>query len=87
MPVEDPKVNPTCPLAKATCPSCGEVFPGEARIQGKHIAAYAEALAATDPELYERRFSRYLAAGVKPDELPHHFEEGKANILNAFKEE
>jgi enoyl-CoA hydratase/carnithine racemase len=63
-----------------------EVVPSEERIRGEHIARYAEMLATQNPELYERRFSVYLKMGLDPRELPKHFEEVKARILEDYKD-
>ena len=68
-------------------PCSPEMFPDEDRIRGVHIARYAEALAAQDPLAYERAFSQYLARGLRPEELPQHFDEVKARILAAFGED
>ncbi len=64
---------------------CDEsVLPGEGRIRGEHIANYAKLLAESNPEKYRRQFSHYLKRGLKPEDLPSHFEEVKAKILSAF---
>ena len=63
---------------------CGEeVIPGEERIRGEHIANYARELS-SDPELYNRRFSKYLERGLNPEGLPAHFEEVKGRILKEY---
>ncbi len=61
------------------------VFPPEDRIRGEHVANLASALKEEDPEEYERRFSGYLQRGLKPEELPEHFEEVKAKIQEEFE--
>ncbi|RLI08849.1 50S ribosomal protein L18 [Candidatus Bathyarchaeota archaeon] len=63
-----------------------EMFPDEDRIRGLHIAEYAKMLAEQDPQAYERFFSGYLERGLRPEDLPQHFEEVKARILAAFGE-
>ncbi|MCK4243274.1 50S ribosomal protein L18 [Candidatus Bathyarchaeota archaeon] len=60
-------------------------LPSEERIRGEHISDYAEKLGETDPETYKKRFSRYLAVGLKPSELSKHFIETKEKIAKAFK--
>ncbi len=67
-------------------PHSEEVLPGEERIRGEHIAKWGEMLAEQDPERFEKMFSRYLAAGLKPQDLPSHFEEVKTRILEDYKE-
>jgi large subunit ribosomal protein L18 len=57
-----------------------EVLPPEDRIRGEHIANLARQIREEDPEEYERRFSKYLERGLRPEELPEHFEEVKAKI-------
>lgn len=61
-----------------------EILPSEDRIKGEHIANYAKLLLEVDKEEYNRRFSSYLEAGLRPEELPKHFEEIKAKILESF---
>jgi large subunit ribosomal protein L18 len=56
-----------------------EVLPEDSRINGEHIAAYARMLS-TEPSKYQRTFSAYLRAKMKPEELPAHFNEVKARI-------
>ncbi|MEM3401904.1 MAG: 50S ribosomal protein L18 [Candidatus Hadarchaeales archaeon] len=64
--------------------NCSEdVFPDEGRIRGEHIAAFARHLKETSPELYRKRFSGYLAAGLPPEELPDHFNSVRQKILGA----
>ncbi len=63
-----------------------DVAPSEDRIRGEHIAKYAEMLSAENPELYEKRFSMYLKAGLDPKELPKHFEEVRRRILDDYKD-
>ena len=56
-------------------PHSEEALPSEDRIRGEHIASYAKMLKENAPEKYERQFSGYLKRGLKPEELPSHFEE------------
>lgn len=67
-------------------PHSEEVLPSDERIRGEHIAAYASKLASEDPALYERLFSRYLKAGLNPENLPEHFKEVRNRILEDYKE-
>ena len=60
------------------------MFPPEDRIRGEHIASYAKALEANEPEVYLRRFSGYLKRGLDPKVLPEHFEKIKNLILARF---
>ncbi len=54
-------------------PHSEEILPDEARIRGEHIASYYE----QNPEM----FSEYEKRGLKPSELPEHFEEVKSKIM------
>ncbi len=56
-------------------PVSEEVLPTEDRIRGEHIAEWAKTLAETDPEKFQRQFSRLLAQGFDPRDYPSHFEE------------
>lgn len=53
------------------------VLPAEERINGEHIAQYAQTL--DEAELKEK-FSQYLERGLTPTDLPHHFETIKKKI-------
>lgn len=57
-----------------------EILPGEDRIRCEHIAEWARRLAEENPEFYKRQFSKYLERGLRPEELPSHFEEVLAKI-------
>ncbi|MEM2926103.1 MAG: 50S ribosomal protein L18 [Candidatus Bathyarchaeia archaeon] len=61
-----------------------DVFPDEERIRGIHIARYADSLQKMNPELYKKTFSAYLAGGIRPEELPQHFEATKTEIDKSF---
>jgi large subunit ribosomal protein L18 len=60
-----------------------EVLPADERIRGEHIANYARTLA-DNQEAYQKRFSQYFKRGLKPEQLPEHFEQVKARIQEAF---
>ncbi len=61
-----------------------EVLPDEERLKGEHIAKYALLLKEKDPQRYEKQFSRYIVRGLKPEDLPQHFEETKKIIIKEF---
>jgi len=64
---------------------CGEEkLPDEKRVEGEHIAKYAESLA-SNPEGYQSKFSKYLEQKLPPESLPKHFAEVKSNMVAAFK--
>ena len=64
-----------------------EVFPSEDRIRGEHIARYASMILETrGEEVYQRMFSEYLRNGLRPENLPTHFDEVNKRIDEAFKD-
>lgn len=65
-------------------PHSEEKLPDEKRIEGEHIAQYAESLA-SNPEEYQSKFSKYLEQKLPPEDLPKHFAKVKTEILAAFK--
>lgn len=56
-----------------------EILPSDDRVHGKHIEAYAKALAA-DKAAYQRQFATYLKEGVNPSDLSKHIQEMKLKI-------
>lgn len=56
-----------------------DVLPSEERVNGTHIAKYAETLKA-DQEKYNKQFSAYLKQGVQPENLTNLFAEVKKKI-------
>lgn len=65
-------------------PYSKEKLPDEKRMEGEHIAEYAESLA-SNPEEYQSKFSKSLEQKLPPENLPKHFAQVKANITAAFK--
>ncbi len=65
-------------------PYSEEKIPDEKRISGEHIAEYAKILA-SNTEIYQSRFSKYLEQKLPPENLPKHFAEIKNKILATFK--
>jgi large subunit ribosomal protein L18 len=57
------------------------VLPDKSRISGKHVSDYAENL--SDEDL-KKKFSKYLERGLKPTDLPKHFDEIKDKIDREF---
>lgn len=56
------------------------IFPEDDRINGGHIAAYAESL---ESEEVAKKFSKYFERGLDPKDLPANFEETIKNIDEA----
>jgi len=65
-------------------PHSEEKLPDEKRIQGEHIAQYAESLA-SNPEEYKSKFSKYIEQKIPPQDLPKHFAKTKAEVISGFK--
>ncbi|UCE43887.1 MAG: 50S ribosomal protein L18 [Candidatus Bathyarchaeota archaeon] len=61
------------------------VLPDESRTSGQHIADYANQLS-SDPDIYQKRFSKYMSRKFKPEKLPEHFSSTKESIISSFKE-
>ena len=65
-------------------PYSEEKLPDEKRIEGEHIAQYAQSLA-SNPEGYQMKFSFYLKQKLPPETLPKHFTKVKTDIVAAFR--
>ncbi len=62
-------------------PCDSDIIPPPERLSGGDIAAYAKG---ADPEVYEKVFSVYLRHGMRPENLPEHFEETKKRIQEGW---
>jgi large subunit ribosomal protein L18 len=60
-------------------PYSEEKTPDEGRIEGKHIAEYAEILT-SNPEEYQIRFPEYLKLKLPPEKFPNYFAKVKKDI-------
>ncbi|MBI2657864.1 50S ribosomal protein L18 [Candidatus Woesearchaeota archaeon] len=56
-----------------------EVLPPKERIEGEHIAKYAQQLK-NDKQKYDAQFSDYIKKGVSPENIAKHFNEIKGKI-------
>ena len=65
-------------------PHSEDILPDESRISGKHIADYGSHLA-SDPEVYQQKFSKALKRGLQPEELSEHFSAVKDKIKSSFE--
>ena len=65
-------------------PHSEDILPDESRISGKHIADYGRHLA-SDPEVYQQKFSKSLSRGSRPEELSEHFSAVKDKIKSSFE--
>lgn len=69
--------------AGVTIPHEENVVPSEERVQGQHIAQYAESLK-SDDEAYQNQFSKYLENNFSPEDLPEHFNQVKQAIITKY---
>ena len=60
-------------------------LPDESRINGQHIVDYAKQLS-SDPDTYQRMFSKYLSRKLRPEQLSEHFSSIKEGIVSSFEE-
>lgn len=65
-------------------PHSEKILPDEGRISGQHIADYASQLA-SEPEVYQQKFSAALKKGAKPEKLSEHFSALKDKITSSFE--
>ncbi len=65
-------------------PCDAAIQPDAKRINGEHVAAYAEQLKKADPKKYAAQFSLMIKNGIAPEALPKHFTDVKKKI-EAFK--
>jgi len=61
------------------------VLPDDERVAGQHLVEYANLLFSS-PEIYERRFSKYLSQNLDPRKITDHFFNVKNNIISSFKD-
>jgi large subunit ribosomal protein L18 len=59
------------------------ILPSDDRVNGLHIAEYANLLSST-PEIFERRFSKYLSQNLDPRKISDHLLDVKNNIVSSF---
>ena len=65
-------------------PHSEDIIPEENRINGKHIMNYAHHLS-SEPENYNKKFSKYLSKGLRPEEFSEHCSEVKNKIITSFE--
>lgn len=61
------------------------VLPDESRISGRHIVDYANQLS-SNPDIYQRIFSKYLSRELRPEQLSEHVSSIKERIVSSFEE-
>ena len=57
------------------------VIPPQDRIEGQHIAEYAEKTYSESEDLFKKYFGEYIKRGLDPRNLPQHFKEVREKIL------
>ena len=67
-------------------PHSPENLPSVERLGGSHIAKYAHSLSTEAAEAYKKQFSRRIASGVKPENLPEHFQQIRQQIQSLVLE-
>jgi len=70
--------------AGVAVPHSENMLPHENRISGKHIADYAGQLS-SNPEAYQKKFSKNLSRGLRPEQLSEHFSSVKEKIRSSFE--
>ncbi len=68
-------------------PHSAEKLPDEKRLRGQHIADYAKNLASSNPQQYEKAFSKYLKDNLPPEKVPEHFDAAKGTIAALLPKE
>jgi len=64
-------------------PHSENMLPDESRISGQHVVDYAGKLS-LNPEVYQKKFSKHLSRGLRPEQLPEHFSLTKKKIISSF---
>lgn len=62
-------------------PVSEEILPPQDRIEGQHIAEYAEKIYSESEDLFKKYFGEYIKRGLDPRNLPQHFREIREKIL------
>ena len=63
-----------------------KMLPDGKRICGEHVVAFANQLS-SNPDAYQKLFSKQLSKGLRPEQLSEHFSLTKEKIVSSFKEE
>jgi len=58
----------------------------ESRISGQHVVDYASQLS-SNSEAYQKKFSKHLSRGLRPEQLSEHFSLIKKKIISSFEKE
>ena len=64
-------------------PHSPDNLPSDDRLAGTHVSTYAKGLSAQSSDQYKKHFSRYLARGLKPEELSAHFKQVREQVMSS----
>jgi len=70
--------------AGVAVPHSESMLPHETRISGQHVVDYASQLS-SNPEAYQKKFSKHLSGGLRPEQLSEHFSLVKEKIRSSFE--
>lgn len=70
--------------AGVTVPHSESMLPDESRISGQHVVDYASQLS-SNPEDYQKKFSKHLSRKLRPEQLSEHFSLIKKKIISSFE--
>jgi len=65
-------------------PHSESMLPDESRISGQHVVNYASQLS-SNPEAYQKKFSKHLSRELRPEQLSEHFPLIKKKIISSFE--
>ncbi len=64
-------------------PHSPDNLPSDDRLAGTHVSTYAKSLSAQSSDRYKKHFSRYLAMGLKPEDLSAHFKQVREQVMSS----
>jgi len=64
-------------------PHSESMLPDESRISGQHVVDYASKLS-SNPEAYQKKFSKHLSRELHPEQLSEHFSLIKKKVISSF---
>ncbi len=64
-------------------PHSPDDLPSGDRLAGTHVSTYAKSLSTESSDRYKKHFSRYLAMGLKPEDLSAHFKQVREQVMSS----
>ncbi len=64
-------------------PHSPDNLPSDDRLAGTHVSTYAKILSTESSDRYKKHFSRYLAMGLKPEDLSAHFKRVREQVMSS----